>query len=276
MANHKKQYTIAQKKKQQNIIIWSLFGGIAVLVFAVILLNALAQPAKGKEVTEDVVIRLFDSAAPITTENFKNLVADKFYDKLTFHRIIKGFMIQGGDPEGTGNGGADKDIKGEFSSNGWTGNAGISHTRGVVSMARSNDPDSASSQFFIVHEDSPHLDGDYAAFGYVVYGMSTVDGIASVKTDEDYFPLTKVTIKSAVFMKEKEPAADRPAIDYSSVKLEDLVESDQPTNYVKISITYTKPASAGTKNAVSADAPQMQFTLSAKNEMIRLRESFAA
>lgn len=123
----------------------------------------------------DITLKLDQDSAPISVENFTSLIQDGFYDGLTFHRIISGFMIQGGDPLGTGMGGSDKKIKGEFVSNG-VYNA-ISHKRGVVSMARSNDPDSASSQFFIVHQDSPHLDGNYAAFGYVTDGMEIVDKI---------------------------------------------------------------------------------------------------
>ena len=113
--------------------------------------------------------------APITVENFMTLAEDGFYDGLTFHRIIDGFMIQGGDPEGTGTGGSDESIKGEFSSNGVKNS--IKHTRGTISMARSNDPDSASSQFFIMHQDANYLDGEYAGFGHVTSGMKVVDSI---------------------------------------------------------------------------------------------------
>ncbi len=119
---------------------------------------------------------LYDELAPITVENFKKLVGEKFYDGLTFHRIIKDFMIQGGDPKGDGTGGSDENIKGEFASNGVENN--LKHTRGVLSMARSSAPDSASSQFFIMHKDSPHLDGQYAAFGKVTKGIEVVDKIA--------------------------------------------------------------------------------------------------
>lgn len=119
---------------------------------------------------------LYDELAPITVENIKKLIGEKFYDGLTFHRIIKGFMIQGGDPKGDGTGGAPDTIKGEFAQNGVENN--LSHTRGVLSMARSQDPDSASSQFFIVHKDSTYLDGQYAAFGKVTKGMEVVDEIA--------------------------------------------------------------------------------------------------
>lgn len=114
--------------------------------------------------------------APITVENFVELADKGFYDGLTFHRVVDGFMIQGGDPNGNGSGGSDKTIKGEFSSNGVSNS--ISHTRGTISMARAKSPDSASSQFFIVHKDSTFLDGDYAAFGHVTEGMEIVDEIA--------------------------------------------------------------------------------------------------
>ena len=122
-----------------------------------------------------IKLELDADTAPITVTNFISLVKDKFYDGLTMHRIIDGFMIQGGDPLGTGTGGSSKKIKGEFSYNGVKNN--ISHVRGVISMARSNDVNSASSQFFIVHEDSTHLDGNYAAFGKVTTGIEVVDKI---------------------------------------------------------------------------------------------------
>lgn len=122
-----------------------------------------------------IALELDADTAPISVTNFIRLAEDGFYDGLTFHRIISGFMIQGGDPKGNGTGGSDKTIKGEFSENGVEND--ISHVRGVISMARSNDPDSASSQFFIVHEDSLFLDGNYAAFGHVTEGMDVVDKI---------------------------------------------------------------------------------------------------
>ena len=124
-------------------------------------------------------LELDSKAAPITVENFEKLVKDHFYDGLIFHRVIPGFMIQGGDPEGTGMGGPGWHIKGEFSANGW--NNPISHERGVISMARAQDPNSAGSQFFIMHADADYLDGQYAAFGKVVSGMDVVDKIASVR-----------------------------------------------------------------------------------------------
>ena len=122
-----------------------------------------------------VTVKLDQSAAPITCANFVELAESGFYDGLTFHRIMDGFMIQGGDPEGNGTGGSEHEIVGEFSSNGWDNP--LSHKRGTISMARSNDPNSASSQFFIVHEDSTFLDPDYAAFGTVTDGMDVVDAI---------------------------------------------------------------------------------------------------
>lgn len=123
-----------------------------------------------------ITVELKSDIAPITVGNFKKLVSEHFYDGLTFHRIMEGFMIQGGDPLGNGTGGSDETIVGEFSQNGFENT--LSHTRGVISMARSNDPNSASSQFFIVHEDSTFLDGQYASFGVVTDGMDVVDKIA--------------------------------------------------------------------------------------------------
>lgn len=123
----------------------------------------------------EIQVELDADTAPITVTNFVKLAQDGFYDGLTFHRIMDGFMVQGGDPLGNGRGGSDEEIKGEFSNNGVEND--ISHTRGVISMARSMDPDSASSQFFIVHKDSTFLDGDYAGFGHVTEGMDVVDKI---------------------------------------------------------------------------------------------------
>lgn len=127
-------------------------------------------------------LELDEKAAPITVDNFLKLVNEKFYDGLIFHRVIPGFMIQGGDPTGTGMGGPGWQIKGEFAQNGWDNP--ISHKRGVISMARAMDPDSAGSQFFIMHADGEFLDGQYAAFGKVVNGMDEVDKIASVPTNK--------------------------------------------------------------------------------------------
>ncbi len=138
-------------------------------------------------------IELMPDAAPITVKNFTDLVKEGFYDGLTFHRIIPGFMIQGGDPQGNGMGGAKNKIKGEFSQNGV--NNPLRHTRGVISMARAYDPNSASSQFFIMHADAPHLDGAYAAFGKVTSGMDTVDEIAAIPTDYNDRPKVAVRMK---------------------------------------------------------------------------------
>lgn len=137
---------------------------------------------------------LYPDIAPITVENFKKLADEKFYDGLTFHRIIKGFMIQGGDPEGTGMGGPGYTIKGEFASNGVQND--LKHTRGVLSMARTMDPDSAGSQFFIMHQDAPHLDGEYAAFGKITEGLDVLDRIASVKTNWSDQPWEEQVIES--------------------------------------------------------------------------------
>ena len=145
-----------------------------------------------------IKLELYPEAAPITVANFEKLVKEGFYDGLIFHRVIAGFMIQGGDPEGTGMGGASERIVGEFAMNGHKNP--IKHTRGVISMARSQNPNSASSQFFIMHADAPHLDGQYTAFGRVIEGMDTVDEIASVATDFRDRPrmdmrMAKVTIE---------------------------------------------------------------------------------
>ena len=139
-------------------------------------------------------IELNEEAAPITCENFKKLVSEGFYNGLTFHRVIPGFMIQGGCPHGTGMGGPGYSIEGEFTSNGFQND--LKHTRGVISMARSMSPNSAGSQFFIMHQDAPHLDGSYAAFGHVVNGIEVVDEIANVATDWNDKPKTPVRMKT--------------------------------------------------------------------------------
>lgn len=142
-----------------------------------------------------IKLELDETAAPKTVANFNKLVSEGFYDGLSFHRIIPGFMIQGGDPVGNGTCGSKENIVGEFASNGF--NNPIKHTRGVISMARSMDPNSASSQFFIMHADAPHLDGNYAAFGHVVEGLEVVDEIANTPTDFRDKPTTPVLIKRA-------------------------------------------------------------------------------
>ena len=139
-----------------------------------------------------IKVTLYPEYAPLTVENFIKLAKEGFYNGLTFHRIIKGFMIQGGCPKGNGTGGPGYEIKGEFFANGV--NNPLKHTRGVISMARTMDPNSAGSQFFIMHEDAPHLDGQYAAFGKVNEGIEVVDAIASVPTNYYDMPLEKVVI----------------------------------------------------------------------------------
>ena len=140
-----------------------------------------------------IKVELDHEAAPITAANFEKLAKEGFYDGLIFHRVIEGFMIQGGDPTGTGMGGSDEHIKGEFAMNGWQNP--LRHTRGVISMARTQMPDSASSQFFIMHKDAPHLDGSYAAFGKVVEGMDVVDEIATCETGYSNRPLVPQVMK---------------------------------------------------------------------------------
>jgi peptidyl-prolyl cis-trans isomerase B (cyclophilin B) len=149
----------------------------------------------------DIIVKLNPAVAPLTVNNFKKLVAKKFYDGLIFHRVISGFMVQGGDPTGTGCGGSDEQIKGEFSSNGVTNT--LSHTRGVISMARSQMKNSASSQFFICHQNAAFLDGQYASFGEVVQGMETVDKIAAIKTDSGDRPRVNQVMNKVYFVKEK-------------------------------------------------------------------------
>lgn len=159
-----------------------------------------------------IVVHLRSDVAPITVANFQKLVSEKFYDGLIFHRVIEGFMIQGGDPKGNGTGGSAETIKGEFSANGV--NNTLSHKRGVISMARQGENpytgemnyDSASSQFFICHADSVFLDGQYASFGEVVYGLEVVDAIAAVQTNSSDKPLENVVITSIQFVTLKEGA----------------------------------------------------------------------
>ena len=146
----------------------------------------------------DIKLVLDGDTAPITVKNFVELAKSGFYDGLTFHRIIKGFMIQGGDPKGNGTGGSDKTIRGEFSKNGVENN--ISHKRGVISMARSQDNNSASSQFFIMHKDGDYLDGSYAAFGHVTDGMDVVDKIVEN---------TPVTDSNGTVSKENQPIIEK-------------------------------------------------------------------
>ncbi len=145
-----------------------------------------------------ILIELYPEVAPITVKNFEKLVSEGFYDGLIFHRVIKGFMIQGGDPEGTGMGGSKEKIKGEFAQNGVKND--LKHTRGVISMARSMMPNSASSQFFSMHQDAPQLDGGYAAFGKVVEGMEAVDEIAQTPVDFSDKPLQPQIMKKVTLV----------------------------------------------------------------------------
>ncbi len=154
----------------------------------------------------EFVIELYPEYAPQTVQNFIDLVSDGFYDGVGFHRIVEGFMAQGGDPEGTGMGGSGVQIPGEFASNGFEGNT-LSHTRGVISMARSQNPDSASSQFFICYDDASFLDGNYAAFGKVVEGMEVVDAFLDVErtynmSGELASPVEPVTMKSVTIIED--------------------------------------------------------------------------
>ena len=154
------------------------------------IINATLTMAGG----DKIKLELYPDTAPITVENFVNLVNEGFYDGLIFHRVIAGFMIQGGCPQGTGMGGPGHHIKGEFAANGVANP--LKHSRGVISMARAMDPNSAGSQFFIMHNDAPHLDGQYAAFGKVTEGIEVVDKIAGVKTDGRDRPLFDQVIET--------------------------------------------------------------------------------
>lgn len=198
-----------QPEKKTN---WPLIIVAAVLVTALIVAGVLLLGGKHKNTADDgllhgtyyaqidvkdygtITAELYADTAPITVTNFVNLVNQGFYDGLTFHRIISGFMIQGGDPNGDGTGGPGYAIRGEFSSNGVEND--LSHVRGVLSMARSSANDSAGSQFFIMHADSDYLDGNYAAFGMVLGGLDTVDVIASVPTDSNDKPRTEQVMRT--------------------------------------------------------------------------------
>ncbi len=231
-AQHRREYQeqrrreYEEKQRRQNRIMWGILGAMLAVILLIVSIPLLIQHFSYTEIegftasdsvtdyvrmsitytdnagnlqTGDIVVKLAPDIAPITVQNFQDLVSQGFYDGLTFHRVINNFMIQGGDPEGDGTGGSGKNIKGEFSANGVQN--GLLHTRGVISMARgSYSYDSASSQFFIVHKTSTHLDGQYAAFGNVVYGMDVVDAIAALRTDEDDKPLQNVMIQSMTFV----------------------------------------------------------------------------
>ncbi len=207
-----------EKQKRQNRIVLGILIGTVVVVAALVLIPLIRSAVNnGSEDTYlatdyvrmdisytdsdgvarqgSVILELYGNLAPITVQNFTDLVGQKFYDGLTFHRVIENFMIQGGDPEGDGTGDSGQRIKGEFSSNGVTND--LKHERGVISMARSSAYNSASCQFFIMHKTSSHLDGEYAAFGRVISGMETVDAIAALDTDSNDKPLEQVTITAA-------------------------------------------------------------------------------
>jgi len=160
----------------------------------------MSEPTKAifeMENGDKIILELYPEIAPNTVKNFTNLASKGFYDGLIFHRVINGFMIQGGCPQGTGTGGPGYSIKGEFASNGFKNE--LKHTRGVISMARSTSPNSAGSQFFIMHKDSLHLDGQYAAFGKVIEGLDVVDKIADTKTGHSDRPIQEQKIAKITF-----------------------------------------------------------------------------
>ena len=186
--------------KQEKRLIWARRLSVMLLVLSMILTLCGCEKEENPMVEIEMEnggimrLELYPDIAPITVENFLDLVNDGFYDGLIFHRVINNFMIQGGDPTGTGMGGSENTIKGEFAQNGVKND--LSHTRGVISMARSQSYESASSQFFIVHQDSTYLDGSYAAFGKMVDGYDVLDEIATTPTDSSYKPLTDQVIKT--------------------------------------------------------------------------------
>lgn len=186
--------------KQEKRLIWARRLSVMLLILSMILTLCGCEKEENPMVEIEMEnggimrLELYPDIAPITVENFLDLVNDGFYDGLIFHRVINNFMIQGGDPTGTGMGGSENTIKGEFAQNGVKND--LSHTRGVISMARSQSYDSASSQFFIVHQDSTYLDGSYAAFGKMVDGYDVLDEIATTPTDSNDKPLTDQVIKT--------------------------------------------------------------------------------
>ncbi len=214
--NNKKTQNSAVKENKKTI--YSIIGAVAVIVgVAVVLIlgsgkedeKMIAETVKVKVEMEkggEFILELYPEYAPQTVENFVDLVTDGFYDGVGFHRVVEGFMAQGGDPEGTGMGGSGTQIPGEFSANGFTQNT-LSHTRGVISMARSQMPDSASSQFFICYDDASFLDGQYAAFGKVVEGMEVVDGFLNVERTfnsmgELASPVEPITMKEVTIIED--------------------------------------------------------------------------
>ena len=210
-------------------------------------MSVLYTASDGVQETGDIIIRLFEEVAPLTVQNFQALVKKGFYDGLTFHRIMEGFMIQGGASTTE----AVNSIKGEFTTNGFTNN--LLHVRGVISMARTSDPDSATSQFFIMHKTTTSLDGKYASFGYVVHGMDTVDGIATAQTvynanmGEFSTPAHTVMITKAVFVQKNgtpvenntAPAPTMEDLDFSALDIAEVTETAEVTDLVKLTVSYT-------------------------------------
>ena len=207
------QLALAQKKKERIILISAIAALVVIIAVATIIIimnlpkdettntvciNVTHTDANGKKHTGDIIVELDPENAPITVANFKKLVSEGFYDGLVFHRIIEGFMIQGGGFDTSMNEKDADTIKGEFSANGVDN--GIKHVRGTISMARTSVYNSASSQFFIVHQDSVYLDGQYSSFGYTVYGMDVVDEIASIPTDYSDRPKIAVRIKKVTII----------------------------------------------------------------------------
>lgn len=199
----------------------------------------------GVRTSGDIIIRLFANVAPLTVQNFKNMVKRGIYNNSTFHRVIEDFMIQGGGSDETL-----EPIKGEFTSNGITNN--LRHLRGVVSMARTNEPDSATSEFFIMHKDTAALDGKYASFGYVVSGMDTVDGIATIQTQyngsgEFSIPTHVVIITKATFVQKSSTPIEKPTqtpismddLDFSAIDIANVTETINVTDLVKLTVSYT-------------------------------------
>jgi len=188
----------AERSRRNKILVLVIVVALVMLGVGTVLHNGWAEKSAAEDLVPvashrieidvqdygTITAELYGNVAPMTVENFVSLANEGFYDGLTFHRIISGFMIQGGDPLGNGMGGSEKRIKGEFSGNGVPNP--IAHERGVLSMARSSSPDSASSQFFIMHQAAPHLDGSYAAFGRVLTGMEIVDAICAQTPVTDY------------------------------------------------------------------------------------------
>ena len=200
----------------------------------------------GVRTSGDIIIRLFANVAPITVQNFQNMVSRGIYNGSTFHRVMEGFMIQGGGSDETL-----EPIKGEFTSNGFTNN--LKHIRGVISMARTSLPDSATSQFFIMHKNTNDLDGSYASFGYVVSGMDTVDGIATIQTmynssmGEFSTPAHTVLITKATFVQKTSSPIVNPTqtpvamddLDFSAIDIADVTETTDVTDLVKLTVSYT-------------------------------------